>query len=359
MNEELVIDNLAEIVEELLELGHLHWVSDIGYSLSPEIKMPVSFGFENVAIQQSKNEVSSRLDVDIESEFCRGVVLTKPFVAANMSTVVNADFCIALRNLGALGVLHRAYPTETEYLKETTKIAQACGIVAVSVGIGQSQVQLATKLYRSGADIIVIDVAHGYSNSVKQTAIEIKRNCPAVKLVIGNTTNIEALTEYDGIADAIKVGIANGLACETKNTAGCNEKQFSSILKFKERAKKLGMPIIGDGGIREAGDAVKAIAAGASTVMMGSVFARCPESAGPVIEGKKLYAGMASRYVQDLWKGGLKEGTCAEGRVVMLDLGESVSKLLERYSGALKSGITYAGARDVKSFHDKVKFVRV
>jgi IMP dehydrogenase/GMP reductase len=167
------------------------------------------------------------------------------------------------------------------------------------------------------------------------------------------------LYEVYRFADALKVGIGSGAACTTKNTAGCYEPQFSAVLKFKEEARRLGMPVISDGGIREPADFVKAVGAGAGAVMAGSIFARCPESAAEVVEGKKIYAGMASRYVQDRWKGGLKKGTCPEGKVVPLDLGEPVGRLLERYVGALRSGITYAGATDVKSFQELVEFVTV
>jgi hypothetical protein len=93
--------------------------------------------------------------------------------------------------------------------------------------------------------------------------------------------------------------------------------------------------------------------------MAGSIFARCPESAAEIVDGKKVYAGMASRYVQDQWKGGLKEGTCPEGKIVHLDLGEPLEMFLKRCRGALRSGITYAGATDIESFQRLAEFVSV
>ena len=169
--------------------------------------------------------------------------------------------------------------------------------------------------------------------------------------------------EVNDFADAVKVGIAQGFACETKNTAGCTEKQFSAVLKFKELSKSLGLPIISDGGIREPADFTKAIAAGANSVMAGSIFAACPESAGEIHYfgdvPKKLYAGMASEHVQTIWKGGLKEGTCSEGGVRYLNIGSSLEDLMKRYQGALRSGITYSGADDVKSLQEKVEFIQI
>ncbi len=333
------------------------------YKLNPFIgKFPLSLGFEDVAIQQEKNEVTSRSEVDISSEFCRGVKLKVPLVAANMSTVTNAQFCRDLHRYGALGVLHRAQNL-AQYKREVFLAAAvyhpAKFMVAASVGVGYDQLSLAEELIKFGANIIVIDVAHGYADDVKLMARSIKRIDKNVKIVIGNTTNVNALEFFNDTVDAIKVGIAQGMACETKNTAGCTEKQFSAVLKFKDRAKELGMPIISDGGIREPADFVKAIAAGADTVMAGSIFARCPKSAAEVNEdGYKIYAGMASRYVQEKWHGEIKNG-CPEGKVVLLPIGERCEDLLKRYAGALRSGITYAGANDIRSLHEKVKFVRI
>ena len=161
----------------------------------------------------------------------------------------------------------------------------------------------------------------------------------------------------------LKVGIAQGYACETKNTAGCTERQFSAVLKFKALSNQYGIPIISDGGIREPADFTKAIAAGANSIMAGKIFAECPESAAEIVSindvDKKLYAGMASEHVQNLWRGGVKEGTCTEGGVRYLDIGIDAKRLLERYSGALKSGISYSGSCDICSFQNNVEFVRL
>lgn len=325
------------------------------------INSPVSLGFEDVAIKQSKNVCLSRLDADIKSEVCKGVFLDVPILAANMSTVVDSDFCIKLNKLGALGVMHRALPQE-EYLSEVKKISNECNIVAASIGVGEDQFNLCKKLIDVGANIIVIDIAHGYSDAVISLGKKIKTEFKEVKVIVGNTINVNMIGEVFDFADALKIGIGQGSVCETKNTAACTDKQFASVLRFKELSKYYGVPIISDGGIKEAADFCKAIAAGANSVMVGSILARCPESAGEIIEiqgtRKKIYAGMASRRVQDAWRKGLKRGTCTEGKAVYLDIGESLEDLLERYSGALRSSITYAGANDIKSFQDKVEFVR-
>lgn len=325
-------------------------------------QMELSLGFESVAIKQKKNKCFSRLDANIQSEIIRGVKVEIPLIAANMSTVINSDFYIKIHKLGAFAFLHRAMHAE-EYLESVRLIYNLCEWKAVSIGVGIDQYELAKKLIIHGANIVLIDIAHGYSDTVIDLGRKLKKEYPHIKMVVGNTTNTDMMYEVEDFADAVKVGIAGGLACDTKSTAGCYEKQFSAVFKFKEISKKLGLPIISDGALREPADFTKSIAAGANSAMAGSLFAACPESAAEIvcIDGydKKLYAGMASEYVQKRWRGGLKPGTCAEGGVKYLTISESVEKVLETWSGALRTGITYGGGNSIKSFQDMVEFVRL
>lgn len=327
-----------------------------------ETLLEESFGFESVAIKQKKNRCLSRLDADTKSEIIKGVTVDIPLIASNMSSVINANFLLKLMARGAFGFLHRALPEE-EYIKEVKLVTRYSNFVPVSIGVGTSQYELAKTLISHGANIILIDIAHGYTDPVIDLGRKLKKEFPHIKMVVGNTVNVDMMYEVDDFADAVKVGLAQGYACETKNTAGCTEKQFSAILKFKEVSRKLGIPIISDGGLREPADFTKSIAAGANSAMAGSIFAACPESAAETVEiddkKKKLYAGMASEYVQNKWKGGLKPGTCAEGGVRYLDVGKPLDKLLETWQGALRTGITYGGGIDVPSFQECVEFIRL
>ena len=321
---------------------------------------PRSFHFNEISIVPQKNLCKSRLDVDIKSEVIRGITLSVPLLGSNMNTVCDSNFCIEMWKHGALGVMHRAASKE-HILSEICKIAKQCYTVAATIGIDDCQD--VNEMIHCGANVIFVDAANGYSDPLIELGRKIKKEFPHVKVVIGNTTNVDILGEIADFADALKVGIAQGSVCETKNTAGVGEGQFSAVLKFRAEAAQYGIPIISDGGIREPADFVKSIAAGASSAMAGQIFARCPESAAEtvIIDGvaKKLLAGMASRYVQDAWKGQLKKGTCPEGKVRFLDIGESVEALIERYSGALRSGITYCNAKDIKKFQENVRFVQV
>ena len=352
---------LEKVAFDLVQRGVILFDHSRGqYFINPSVKattMPISLGFEDIAIRQKKAIVTSRSHIQVSCEIIRGITLDIPFIASNMSTVTNEEFCILLEKLGSLGVLHRAAPDD-QLCEWTKNISKINNNVAVSVGTGVSQFKLAQTLIRNGANIIFIDVAHGYCDPVIDIGCKIKKFASDVKIVLGNTTHPGLFQEAAEIADAIKVGIAQGFACETKNTAGVTEKQFSAIQRCSLASQTYGVPIISDGGVREPADLVKAIAAGASCVMSGKVFAACPESAAPmdVDSGRKIYAGMASRYVQNKWHGHVKNDA-PEGGVRMLPLGESAESLLKRYAGALKSGISYAGAKDIESLKNNVEFI--
>ena len=326
------------------------------------MNLELALTLQQVTILPQKTICKSRLDANIKSEVIRGVFLEAPFISANMSTVTSPEFCIELDKLGALGIMHRA-ASDSALLLAANLISKSCSNVAMSIGTNPDQLHLAKDLIRAGANIITIDVANGFSDWAIALAKHIKVFSPSTKIILGNTTDPGVLEAADLWVDAVKVGIASGRACETAVATGVHHPQFSAVLGFKDLAKAHGMPIISDGGILTAGDAAKAIGAGATSVMMGSVFASCPESAGEIteVDGKKfkVYSGMASRAVQDVWRGGVKEGTCPEGTTKYLPLGEPVAKLIERYSGGLRSSITYSKANDIASFQKNVKFARV
>lgn len=323
------------------------------------------YHFQDVAIKPQQNICKSRLDVDIKYMPIRGISLDVPIISSNMSTVTNADFALKINALGGLGVLHRAWPNNEDYLKEVKKLAEndKRGLIAASIGITDDQFDLTIDLVHYGCNIIVMDVANVFTEQAIKLGRMIKSDYKDnVKLVYGNTTCPEFLKRVADHADSVKIGIgSNSTVCETYENTGVTRGQFSAIYDLKDLSARLGLPIISDGGIRRSGDFCKAIGGGAAACMLGTVLARCPESAAPEIEVdgkcKKAYAGMSSRTIQNNWRG-MKEGICPEGKVTYLDIGESVGRLFERYSGALRSSITYSNADDINSFQKNVEFVR-
>lgn len=190
----------------------------------------ISLGFDSVAIKQKKNKCASRLDVNIETEVIKGIVRPVPLIASNMSTVTNPFFCVDLWDHGALGVMHRADSNES-LIACAEYISQYCDTVCMSVGIGDGQFELATDLIKNGANVIFIDVAHGYSDAVIDLGRKIKSYAREVKVVVGNTTNIDMLNEVADYADAVKVGIGQG--CFTEETMIISQSGLKPINRIK------------------------------------------------------------------------------------------------------------------------------
>ncbi|MBF0269553.1 MAG: IMP dehydrogenase [Alphaproteobacteria bacterium] len=244
--------------------------------------------------------------------------------------------------------------------------------VAAATGVGDSGKERARGLIAAEVDVIVVDTAHGHSKGVLDTVSFIKKLSNSVQVVAGNVATPEgAKALIDAGADAVKVGIGPGSICTTRMVAGVGVPQFTAIMETAEACNKAGVPLIGDGGIKFSGDIVKAIAAGASTVMIGSLLAGTEESPGEVFlyQGRsyKSYRGMGSlgamaqgsadRYFQAEVRDALKlvpEGV--EGRVAYKG---PVNNVLHQLVGGLRSGMGYTGSRTIADLQTKRVFRRI
>lgn len=245
-------------------------------------------------------------------------------------------------------------------------------LVGAAVGVGPETFDRVAALVGKGVDVITVDTAHGHSVKVLETVADIKKLYPDLQLVAGNVATAEAtedLIKYG--ADCIKVGIGPGSICTTRIVAGVGVPQISAIIDCARAAAKYGIPVIGDGGVKYSGDIVKAIAAGASIVMVGSLFAGTTESPGEIelYQGRsyKVYRGMGSvgamnqgssdRYFQDEKESEQKyvpEGI--EGRVHYKgDLSQTVYQLM----GGLRSGMGYVGCENIESLKNDAKFTKI
>lgn len=244
-------------------------------------------------------------------------------------------------------------------------------LVGAALGITRDLLDRASALQQIGVDVVCLDSAHGHSKGVLEALQAVKKNFKKLSVIAGNIgTAAGAKAMAEAGADAVKVGIGPGSICTTRIVAGAGVPQITAIMEAASVLKKLNIPLVADGGIRYTGDMVKALAAGANVVMMGSIFAGTEESPGETIiyEGRKFkqYRGMGSigamsqgsgdRYFQDVEddiKKFVPEGI--EGRVAFKG---NVSEIVYQYVGGLRSGMGYCGAKDIKSLQ-QARFVRI
>jgi len=247
-------------------------------------------------------------------------------------------------------------------------------IVGAAVGVGGDTEQRVTHLVNAGVDVIVVDTAHGHAQGVLDRVTWIKKNFPSVQVIGGNiATGDAAKALCKAGCDAVKVGIGPGSICTTRIIAGVGVPQITAIYNVSTALKGLGVGVIADGGIRHSGDLVKAIAAGANTVMMGSIFAGTEEAPGEVelYQGRsyKSYRGMGSlgamlkthgssdRYFQDVDMG--QEKLVPEGIEGRVPYKGSVVPILNQLVGGLRSGMGYTGSKDIDTLHKRAEFVKI
>ncbi len=243
--------------------------------------------------------------------------------------------------------------------------------VAAAVGVTADVQERVDALVKAGVDAIVIDTAHGHSKGVVEALKKVKKSFPDIQVVVGNIATAEAaLALANAGADAVKVGIGPGSICTTRVIAGVGVPQLTAILEIAKALKGKGVPLIADGGIRFTGDIVKALAAGASSVMMGSMFAGVEESPGETIifEGRKFksYRGMGSieamqkgskdRYFQDA-EDDIKK-LVPEGISGRVPVKGSLSEVIYQFVGGLRAGMGYCGAKNIETLQ-KAKFIKI
>ena len=244
--------------------------------------------------------------------------------------------------------------------------------VAAAIGVTGDAVDRAEALVNAGVDAVIIDTAHGHTKGVVSVLKDIKSKFPELEVVVGNIATGEAAKYLvKAGADAVKVGIGPGSICTTRVVAGVGFPQFSAVLEVAEAIKGSGVPVIADGGIRYTGDIPKAIAAGADTVMLGSLLAGTKESPGETIiyEGRKFksYRGMGSveamkqgskdRYFQDV-EDDIKK-LVPEGIVGRVPYKGELFESIHQFIGGLRAGMGYCGSKDIHTLKETGRFVKI
>lgn len=327
--------------------------------------------FDDVLLLPNYSDIR-REEIEIATKLTDRITLAIPLLAAPMDTVTESNLAIAMGNLGGLGVIHRNMEIERQK-KEVEITKGGTEYAAAAVGIGSDLSERAEALIEAGADIIVIDSAHGFTKSVISATEFISGKYPQTVLVSGSVaTAAGAKALIEAGAKVLRVGMGPGSICTTRIVAGVGVPQLTAILETVAVAKQFGAAVIADGGLRTSGDIVKALAGGAAAVMAGSLFAGTLEAPGKLItiKGKKYksYRGMgsvaamkegsAARYGQNYRKGQEKK-LVAEGVEGYVPYKGTLAEVTGQLTGGLRAGMYYTGAVNLKELSEKTRFMKV
>jgi len=329
-----------------------------------DAKLREGFTFDDVLLEPRASGVA-RETASLETQLTKKIRIKIPVLAAAMDTVSEPAMAVALGKLGGVAVLHRNCTVERQAAM-VREVKRAGVLAAAAVGPGDSKRAMA--LDRAGADILVIDTAHAHNVHAIKSARDIKKAVKA-QIIIGNIATVEAARDLAPFADALKVGIGPGSICTTRIVAGVGVPQLTAVMDVVKAAQKQKIPVIADGGMRYSGDIVKALAAGASSVMVGSMLAGTKEAPGKVVkingELMKSFRGMGSfeamqsdrssdRYFQKNAKVKIPEGVSGavkyKGRV---------KDVIEQIAGGIRSGMGYIGARTIPEMWKQARFIKI
>lgn len=332
--------------------------------------LELALTFDDVLLVPQASSVLPK-ETNLATRLTPEIKLAIPLVSAAMDTVTESKMAIAMARGGGIGIIHKNMSID-EQSDQVHKVKKESLIVGAAIGVTQKEIERATSLINAGVDVVCVDTAHGHSMSVVEMVALLRKKYKKLPIVAGNIATAEAACSLiEAGASALKVGVGPGSICTTRIVCGCGIPQISAIAEVAKISRKAKVPIIADGGIKHSGDVVKAIAAGAETVMLGSLFAGTDEAPGDVMlfHGRsfKVYRGMGSvsamqrgskeRYfqsdVEDVTKF-VPEGV--EGRVPYRG---SLQDVIYHLVGGLKGGMGYVGAKTINDLITKSKFVRI
>lgn len=376
-------------------------------------QFPQGLTFDDVLLLPGYTDFS-RSDITLKTQLTKSISLEIPFMSSPMDTVTESKLAIAIANMGGIGIIHRNLSV-ADQVAQVVEVKKENLFVGAAVGTSSGYEERVEALIKAGVDIFVLDAAHGYTKPMVDAISFLKKTYPSIQLIAGNiATGDAAKGLIEAGADALRVGMGPGAICTTRVISGMGVPQITALLDIVPIAKKAGIPVIADGGLKNSGDMVKALGAGASVLMMGSFFAAAMEAPGRVIALKrnqvprrfqsifsgekallesgtkdgdmvivddlahadeevlyfKEYRGMGS-------EGAMKKGAdvksedeyhgksykdrvmVAEGVEGMVPVKGSVKELLEQSIGGIKSGLFYIGAKNIEELWEKAKFIQI
>lgn len=322
----------------------------------------MAYSLDDVLLEPRFSSVESRLDTRLNTYLTTTIPLKIPVMATNMSTVTEVDMMKAMSKLGGVGALHRFLQPHQiiEYIHQARQ--KRVNPIVTSIGVSDEDYVLAQQLIRFGVDAMLIDVAHGHSNSVTKQLVRLREYSSNSQYIVGNIATREAAASFIALgANGLRVGIGPGSRCTTRQVTGHGVPNLTALLNVVEfrneyyKDTETYIPVILDGGLRNSGDIVKALYFGADVCCFGKLFAGTTETPGRITHTEtglyKKYYGMASKEAHEIHNKG-KTGIAPEGFSAPIPFKGSVKPIVEELVAGVRSGLSYSGARNIRELRE-------
>jgi IMP dehydrogenase len=325
--------------------------------------MNSSVCFDDVLLVPQFSDIVSRKEIDLVSCLDSKNRFRLPVISSPMDTVTGHEMARAMSDLGGLGIIHR-YNTVADQVAMVNRALESeypegNEVVGVAIGVSGDYLKRASLAAKAGAKVICVDIAHGH-HALMRHALKTLRNTlgNCVHIMAGNVATLEAFNDLsDWGADSIRVGIGGGSICSTRIQTGHGMPTLQSVIDCARSDRDVAL--IADGGIRTSGDIVKALAAGADFVMLGSLLAGTEESPADTVFAKggqrKVYRGMASKDAQLEWRG---HAASEEGVSSTVPYKGDLKDVLDSLEKGIRSGLSYTGAHNLVELRAKAKFIK-
>lgn len=319
-----------------------------------------ALSYDDVLLVPQFSDIVSRKEVSLVSPLDQEITLSLPIISSPMDTITGSSMATAMARSGALGVVHRynTIETQTQQIREIDDLRQ---FHAAAIGITGDYLERAQALSEAGVKIFCLDVAHGHHILMKAAITKLKSLYgDDIHIMAGNIATKKGFEDLsDWGADSIRCNIGSGSICSTRIQTGHGIPGLQTIHDCFTANVKRDVKIIADGGIKNSGDIVKALAAGADFVMVGSLLAGCTETPGETLNAadgsiSKIYRGMASKEAQHNWRGSYSSN---EGVSTTVSYKGAVAEILKDLANGIRSGLSYSGARSIIELQAKAKFI--